>query len=443
MYDSLSVLTVRRNVLIRPLLLHGGLRQQGSRGNEKDQIRREHRRHWRNATQGECQRNIAWDTVVNWLTIDERVQEDSHEKTMAPRKAILQQRTENFHDHYSLGKELGRGQFGTTYHCREKKTGDLYACKLIPKYKCHSDEDREDVRREVSILHHVTGHPNIVSMQGAFEDRENVYIVMEACTGGELFDDIIQRGSYTEREAADIFRTMLNVVSYCHSMGVMHRDIKPENFLLSEKSSNANLKATDFGMSVFCTADRRFYELVGSPYYIAPEVLRKDYSVEADNWSLGIILYILLTGIPPFFGSNDREIFDNILSEEADFESEPWPHISEGAKDCARRLLARNPKERMSAQDALNHPWVQEGGTSQEVELGNAVVNRMMRFQRFVKFKKFGLFALAQTLSAGEVEGLKEMFKVIFCPFDTCLDTRHESHQAHSSLPFLPRSAEH
>lgn len=247
-------------------------------------------------------------------------------------------------------------------------------------------------------------------MHGAYEDRENVYIVLDACSGGELFDDIISRGSYTEKEAAEMFRTMLKVVAHCHSMGVIHRDIKPENFLLADKNDKT-LKATDFGMSVFYSPKQRFKELVGSPYYIAPEVLKHDYGPEADMWSIGVILYILLSGMPPFFGNTDKEIFNEILRGKLDFKSEPWPRVSEGAKDCIRKMLNPNPNERMTAAEALKHPWVKEDGTAQDIELGNAVVDRMMRFQRQEKFKKLGLFTLAQTLSQEEVEGLMEMFK--------------------------------
>lgn len=152
---------------------------------------------------------------------------------------------------YSIGKELGRGQFGITHLCTHKITGEQFACKTIAKRKLSNKEDIEDVRREVQIMHHLTGQANIVELKGTFEDKHSVHLVMELCGGGELFDRIIAKGHYTERAAADLIRTIVQIVHTCHSMGVIHRDLKPENFLLLNKSENSPLKATDFGLSVF------------------------------------------------------------------------------------------------------------------------------------------------------------------------------------------------
>lgn len=152
---------------------------------------------------------------------------------------------------YSIGKELGRGQFGVTHLCTSKATGEQFACKTIAKRKLVNKEDIEDVRREVQIMHHLTGQPNIVELKGAYEDKQSVHLVMELCAGGELFDRIISKGHYTERGAASLLRTIVQIVHTCHSMGVVHRDLKPENFLLLNKEENAPLKATDFGLSVF------------------------------------------------------------------------------------------------------------------------------------------------------------------------------------------------
>lgn len=152
---------------------------------------------------------------------------------------------------YSIGKELGRGQFGVTYLCTENSSGRQYACKSISKRKLVSKNDREDIKREIQIMQHLSGQPNIVEFKGAYEDKQSVHVVMELCAGGELFDRIIAKGHYSERAAASICRAIVNVVHICHFMGVMHRDLKPENFLLSSKDENALLKATDFGLSVF------------------------------------------------------------------------------------------------------------------------------------------------------------------------------------------------
>lgn len=166
-------------------------------------------------------------------------------------ETILGKPLEDIRQFYTLGKELGRGQFGITYLCTENSTGHTYACKSILKRKLVNKQDREDIKREINIMQHLSGQQNIVEFRGAYEDRQSVHLVMELCSGGELFDKIIAKGHYTEKAAAALCRAIVNVVHHCHFMGVMHRDLKPENFLLSSKDENAMLKATDFGLSVF------------------------------------------------------------------------------------------------------------------------------------------------------------------------------------------------
>ena len=169
----------------------------------------------------------------------------------APIGTVLGRPMEDVRSTYNIGKELGRGQFGVTHLCTHKATGEQFACKTIAKRKLVNKEDIEDVRREVQIMHHLTGQPNIVELKGAYEDKHSVHLVMELCAGGELFDRIIAKGHYTERAAASLLRTIVQIVHTCHSMGVIHRDLKPENFLLLNKDENSPLKATDFGLSVF------------------------------------------------------------------------------------------------------------------------------------------------------------------------------------------------
>lgn len=164
---------------------------------------------------------------------------------------VLGHKTANIRDLYTLGRKLGQGQFGITYLCTEIATGIDYACKSITKRKLISREDVEDVRREIQIMHHLAGQKNIVMIKGAYEDPLYVHIVMELCSGGELFDRIIQRGHYSERKAAELTKIIVGVVEACHSLGVMHRDLKPENFLLVNKDDDFSLKAIDFGLSVF------------------------------------------------------------------------------------------------------------------------------------------------------------------------------------------------
>ncbi|OIW02942.1 hypothetical protein TanjilG_29718 [Lupinus angustifolius] len=264
---------------------------------------------------------------------------------------VLGHKTPNIRDLYTLGRKLGQGQFGTTYLCTHNSTSLQYACKSISKRKLISKEDVEDVRREIQIMHHLAGHNNIVTIKGAYEDPLYVHIVMELCSGGELFDRIIQRGHYTERKAAQLTKIIVGVVEACHSLGVMHRDLKPENFLLVNKDHDFSLKAIDFGLSVFFKPGQVFTDVVGSPYYVAPEVLLKHYGPEADVWTAGVILYILLSGVPPFWAETQQGIFDAVLKGHIDFDSDPWPLISDSGKDLIRKMLCSRPSERLTAHE--------------------------------------------------------------------------------------------
>ncbi|KAL3738242.1 hypothetical protein ACJRO7_019723 [Eucalyptus globulus] len=312
---------------------------------------------------------------------------------------------------YVFGRELGRGQFGVTYLVTHKETKQQFACKSIAARKLVNKDDIEDVRREVQIMHHLTGHRNIVELKGAYEDKHSVNLLMELCAGGELFDRIIAKGHYTERAAANLCRQIVTVVHNCHTMGVMHRDLKPENFLFLSPDENSPLKATDFGLSVFFKQGDVFRDLVGSSYYVAPEVLRRHYGAEADIWSAGVILYILLSGVPPFWGENEQAIFDSVLRGHVDFVSDPWPSISSSAKDLVKKMLRTDPKERLSAVDVLNHPWMRVDGDASDKPLDIAVLTRMKQFRAMNKLKKVALKVIAENLSEEEIMGLKAMFK--------------------------------
>uniref|UniRef100_A0A803PXA9 non-specific serine/threonine protein kinase n=1 Tax=Cannabis sativa TaxID=3483 RepID=A0A803PXA9_CANSA len=326
---------------------------------------------------------------------------------------VLPYRTQSVTELYNLGRKLGQGQFGTTFLCTDKSTGFRFACKSIPKRKLLCSEDYEDVWREIQIMHHLSEHPNVVRIRGTYEDSYTVHLVMELCEGGELFDRIVKKGQYSEREAAKLTKTIVGVVEACHSLGVMHRDLKPENFLFDTVEEDAALKATDFGLSVFYKPGETFSDVVGSPYYVAPEVLRKLYGPEADVWSAGVILYILLSGVPPFWAETEMGIFRQILQGKLDFESEPWPGISESAKDLIRKMLERNPKKRLTAHEVLCHPWIVDDRIAPDKPLDSAVLSRLKQFSAMNKLKKMALRVIAERLSEEEIGGLKELFKMI------------------------------
>ncbi|KAJ4840088.1 Calcium-dependent protein kinase 20 [Turnera subulata] len=327
--------------------------------------------------------------------------------------SVLGRKTGNLKEIYTLGRKLGQGQFGTTFLCVEKATGKEFACKSIAKRKLTTQEDVEDVRREIQIMHHLEGHPNVIKIVNAYEDGVAVHVVMELCAGGELFDRIIQRGHYSEKKAAELARLIVGVVEACHSLGVMHRDLKPENFLFVSQEEESALKTIDFGLSVFFRPGETFTDVVGSPYYVAPEVLRKHYGPKCDVWSAGVIIYILLSGVPPFWDETEQGIFEQVLKGDLDFVSEPWPNISESAKDLVRKMLVREPKKRLTAHEVLCHPWVQVEGDAPDKPLDSAVLTRLKQFSAMNKIKKIAIRVIAESLSEEEIAGLKEMFKMI------------------------------
>ncbi|PIN07467.1 Ca2+/calmodulin-dependent protein kinase, EF-Hand protein superfamily [Handroanthus impetiginosus] len=327
--------------------------------------------------------------------------------------SVLKTKTGHLKEHFSLGHKLGHGQFGTTFLCVEKKTGKQYACKSIAKRKLLTQEDVDDVRREIEIMHHLSGNPNVILIKAAYEDAVAVHVVMELCAGGELFDRIVKRGHYSEKKAAELTRIIVGVIETCHSLGVMHRDLKPENFLFVNEEEESPIKAIDFGLSVFFKPGETFTDVVGSPYYVAPEVLRKHYGPQADVWSAGVMVYILLCGVPPFWGETEQEIFEEVLHGDIDLSSDPWPKISDSAKDLVKRMLLRDPIKRLTAHQVLCHPWVQVDGVAPDKPLDSAALTRLTQFSAMNKLKKMALRVIAESLSEEEIAGLKEMFKMI------------------------------
>ncbi|KAH1060654.1 hypothetical protein GLYMA_02G163300v4 [Glycine max] len=267
-----------------------------------------------------------------------------------------------FSAHYELSDEVGRGHFGYTCSAKGKKgafKGVDVAVKVIPKAKMTTAIAIEDVRREVKILRALTGHKNLVQFYEAYEDDANVYIVMELCKGGELLDRILSRGGkYSEEDARVVMIQILSVVAFCHLQGVVHRDLKPENFLFTSKDDNSSLKAIDFGLSDYVKPDERLNDIVGSAYYVAPEVLHRSYGTEADMWSIGVIAYILLCGSRPFWARTESGIFRAVLKADPSFDEAPWPSLSVDAKDFVKRLLNKDYRKRLTAAQALSHPWL-------------------------------------------------------------------------------------
>uniref|UniRef100_A0A2P2L935 non-specific serine/threonine protein kinase n=1 Tax=Rhizophora mucronata TaxID=61149 RepID=A0A2P2L935_RHIMU len=324
--------------------------------------------------------------------------------------------SKHFGNKYELGDEVGRGHFGYTCAAKFKKgelKGQQVAVKVIPKAKMTTAIAIEDVRREVKILRALTGHNNLIHFYDAYEDPENVYIVMELCEGGELLDRILSRGGkYKEEDAKAVLIQILNVVAFGHLQGVVHRDLKPENFLFTSKDENSQLKAIDFGLSDFVKPDERLNDIVGSAYYVAPEVLHRSYGTEADVWSIGVIAYILLCGSRPFWARTESGIFRAVLKADPSFDEAPWPSLSAEAKDFVRGLLNKDPRKRLTASQALSHPWINDSNDV-KVPLDILVFKLMKAYMRSSSLRKAALKALSKTLTGDELFYLKEQFALL------------------------------
>ena len=288
-------------------------------------------------------------------------------------------------DEYKFGETLGEGSFGTVRRAVHKQTGQERAIKIFKKRQ----QDERKLLLEVNILSKLT-HPNIMEIYEFYEDKANFYIVSELCKGGELFDKITEKGCFKEAEACPIMLQIVSAICYSHSNRIVHRDIKPENIML-EKTNNDNLliKLIDWGGARYFSKNKKMSTIKGTPYYIAPEVLKEVYDEKCDIWSIGVIFYVLLCGYPPFNGDTDIEIMQNVQRGQFFFPEEEWDVISPEAKDLIRKMLTYDPAKRISAKDILLHPWFShyEEKIKQDKSVAKSAFENMKRFKRNKKFE--------------------------------------------------------
>lgn len=290
-----------------------------------------------------------------------------------------------FNDQYKLGKELGSGAFSVVKEASKKPTGDSYAVKIVTKSKLTA-EDEAALKDEIQVLQELN-HPNIIRLYEVFNEKEFYYLVTEKMSGGELFDRIVQKSYYNEKEARDTCVILFRAMSYCHSKQVAHRDLKPENLLLLSADSDSNIKIADFGFAKKCTRPASLTTQCGTPGYVAPEILEgTPYDTQVDLWSLGVIVYILLGGYPPFIEQNQRDLFRKIRKGQYEFHEEYWGQVSKEAKSLIASLLTVNPTERVTADVALRHEWVKQ---SDDYLMSQDLGVNLEAFKKFNAKRKF------------------------------------------------------
>lgn len=273
---------------------------------------------------------------------------------------------EPIEDHFELHEEIGKGGFSIVYRATDKQEGKEFAVKCIKKDMVEG-EDIKLLRREIQIMKKLD-HPHILKLYRVYEDDEQFYLVMELVKGKELFDKIVERGMYSERDASNIIYQVVSAVEYLHDNGIAHRDLKPENILSAGEGESEIVKIADFGFSKsFGGPDeaQRLMTSCGSPGYVAPEILTAEsYDQAVDMWSIGVIVYILLSGYPPFYADSAPALFKKIMDVKYDFDDFVWDDISDSAKDLIRNLLVKDPKKRFTASQCLEHPWVKGSAAS-------------------------------------------------------------------------------
>ncbi|XP_070695793.1 calcium/calmodulin-dependent protein kinase IGb [Pempheris klunzingeri] len=266
---------------------------------------------------------------------------------------VWKKNTDDIREVFDIMEELGSGAFSEVYMVKEKKTGKMFAMKCVKK-KQKRDLNLEN---EIAVLRRIK-HENVVGMEDFYESRTHYYLVMELVSGGELFDRILDRGVYSEKDASSVIQQVLQAVSYLHQNGIVHRDLKPENILYYSQDEKSKVMISDFGLSKMIENDI-MSTACGTPGYVAPEVLaQKPYSKAVDCWSIGVITYILLCGYPPFYEESETRLFSKIMKAQYEFDSPFWDAISESAKDFIRNMMQKNPDMRYSTDQALRHPWI-------------------------------------------------------------------------------------
>ncbi|XP_012989369.1 calcium/calmodulin-dependent protein kinase (CaM kinase) II gamma 1 isoform X6 [Esox lucius] len=292
-----------------------------------------------------------------------------------------------FTDEYQLYEELGKGAFSVVRRCVKKSSGQEFAAKIINTKKL-SARDHQKLEREARICR-LLKHPNIVRLHDSISEEGFHYLVFDLVTGGELFEDIVAREYYSEADASQCINQILESVQHIHQHDIVHRDLKPENLLLASKMKGAAVKLADFGLAIEVQGDQQaWFGFAGTPGYLSPEVLRKDpYGKPVDIWACGVILYILLVGYPPFWDEDQHKLYQQIKAGAYDFPSPEWDTVTPEAKNLINQMLTINPSKRITADQALKHPWICQRSTVASMIHRQETVECLRKFNARRKLK--------------------------------------------------------
>eukprot|EP00347_Sterkiella_histriomuscorum_P024166 403332075 len=331
-------------------------------------------------------------------------------------RMLVSERRNPIEINYEILEHIGQGGFGEVKKVRHKELNIIRALKIIKKSKYKSTAELKMIKNEIAIMK-LVDHPNIVKLFEFFEDDEQFFIITEYCSGGQLFEMIRQKRQFTENEAAQIMMQLLSAIAHCHLRKVVHRDVKPENLLVDitgTNNENYAVKIIDFGISTTFDPEQKLTLSIGTPYYVAPEVIQKQYNEKCDVWSCGVILYILLCGYPPFAARNQNEIYQKILKGTFSFTSQEWSSVSKLAKDFIKKLLQKHASNRISAADALNDPWIKQFTEKSKIQKPICVsaLNQLKNFQCERKLEQAVVAYITNSMMSKQTEErLMQTFK--------------------------------
>ncbi len=337
---------------------------------------------------------------------------------------LVQHNKGSIKDNYKIQEKIGSGAFGKVYKVLHRRTQQTRAMKVVKIDTINYQDDDKRFLKEIEMLSQLD-HPNIIKIYEYYSDDLHYYVITEIARGGELYEEIFKSGQLTEKDAAEIMKQLLSVVCYIHSRGILHRDLKPENILLETRKKNRtemNIKIIDFGNSNYFDKSTKLSLRVGTPYYMAPEVLKSNYDNKCDIWSCGVIMYVILSGAPPFDGSDDHAITELVKRGKYNFDGEEWDIISDDAKNLISKMLTYDPKERIPAEECLKHPWIVEN-LKGSLKANKMKINSEAFTQPFENLRKFNAkqklqqatiaFLVHHASSTDMVKDLRNIFKII------------------------------